>query len=279
MENELNYFCEDCNSGPYCPECIIQGLHKDHRIISLKNFADSIKSKMSTRIIECDKAISILEGRSEQIENEKTRLCAEGVRIKDQIKSQIADFERIIEQKKEIITQYVDRMVQGCISKLKFNTEDIWNEKSRLTQYRKQLENFVFSDNSVALVEFYLNKFESIPKINIPNTNSQVLCILDSSSQEGLKEFLEWIKRTSKELTEFPSLASRTSTPITQREPSKSEIEHKEEMSTQRNPRLERLAKILEGTLSSTYKKEGSWIHKNSSYRKHMELKNNLFLY
>ena len=139
-DNELSYFCEDCNSGPYCPECIIRGLHRDHKVIPLKNIIELIKSRINIQIMDCNKVISFLEDNSERVENEKGLLYSEGIRIKTEIKNDIMDLERIISQKQEVLNQHIDKIVQTYTTQYNIIIEQLRGEKSRLTQYRKELQ-------------------------------------------------------------------------------------------------------------------------------------------
>lgn len=35
-DEEISYYCFDCNSKCICPECIIHGIHKNHEVKTIK---------------------------------------------------------------------------------------------------------------------------------------------------------------------------------------------------------------------------------------------------
>jgi len=35
-EEEVSYFCHDCNVPPVCSECVIHGKHNGHNVVLLK---------------------------------------------------------------------------------------------------------------------------------------------------------------------------------------------------------------------------------------------------
>lgn len=59
-EEEVQYFCFECNTSPICPECVIHGSHQGHNVSLLKKAYPQICKAMEELAIQVNTKIDDL---------------------------------------------------------------------------------------------------------------------------------------------------------------------------------------------------------------------------
>eukprot|EP00826_Nyctotherus_ovalis_P053009 TRINITY_DN681_c0_g1_i4.p1 TRINITY_DN681_c0_g1~~TRINITY_DN681_c0_g1_i4.p1 ORF type:complete len:319 (+),score=61.20 TRINITY_DN681_c0_g1_i4:529-1485(+) len=199
--NLVNYFCGDCSSGPYCPECILSGLHKGHNVLPLKNAFDLIKSKISSQLVSCGQKLSIIEDHMQQIELEKNHILVDGEKIKGEVENAMIEFERAVAQKREVILQSIERLVRAHITDVDIDKNQLMHEKRMLEQYRSKLQNVLKCENSKELIHFYTREFHPDHDASSKIEARKERRLLAELYDLNINNYIGWLKEVASELS------------------------------------------------------------------------------
>ena len=200
-DNFVNYFCEECSSGPHCPECILCGLHKGHNVLPLKNAFELIKSKISTKLVNCGRSISMIEESLQQREFESTHLLADGEKMKGQIENAMIEFERTIAQRREILIQSMERLIQTHLHEIENEKEQLTHEKVLLSQYRNRLQDSLKYSNSNDLISFYRREFNSRKDMSSKIETRRERKSLAEVFEPDIEHYIGWLKKIANEIS------------------------------------------------------------------------------
>ena len=70
-EEEVQYFCFDCNTAPICPECVIHGAHRGHEVSLLKKAYPKIVKEMEELAIQVNTKCDDLALQDQRIESRR----------------------------------------------------------------------------------------------------------------------------------------------------------------------------------------------------------------
>ncbi|CAD8054725.1 unnamed protein product [Paramecium primaurelia] len=85
-EEDVSYFCFDCNSRCICPECIIHGIHKNHEVKTIKKSYPLIRKQLENQIEQNEQQITQIENQRQDLEKKQVQQTS----IQEHMRLQIA---------------------------------------------------------------------------------------------------------------------------------------------------------------------------------------------
>lgn len=73
-EEEVTYYCYDCNKPPVCPECIIHGSCRGHNVVLLKKAHPQIVKAMEELQIQVSARVDDLALQEQRLEARKREI-------------------------------------------------------------------------------------------------------------------------------------------------------------------------------------------------------------
>lgn len=219
-DEDLNYFCEDCCSGPHCSECVVHGLHKGHRVMTLKNAYGIIREKIDLQLKSVTKKISLFESYNTGYESEKDHLVSDTLRIKSQLENEFNEIEKMLVRKKDILCQNIDKLMTTEVAKIDTEKEKIVRRCIELEKNRDILDECLKNSDKITITDFFVNKFQEIcqsyetdPKMDSPHEKSAQIEEISTKNELILKEILAELKQISSQIAEMPGFAQLKNTP------------------------------------------------------------------
>ena len=139
LEEDLNYFCDDCCSGAICSECVVHGIHKTHRVHTIKSAYTLIKDRIEVRATDCANAIQKLTGQEEQLALQKEQVVGSGNNVRGQIEAAFSDIAQILNKKKEAVYRDLDRVIGTDLVELEGKQKTISDKREEFASYREVL--------------------------------------------------------------------------------------------------------------------------------------------
>ncbi|CAD8096776.1 unnamed protein product [Paramecium sonneborni] len=85
-DEDVSYYCFDCNSKCICPECIIHGIHKNHEVKTIKKSYPLIRKQLEQNIEQHQQLMFQIENSRKELEKKQIQQSA----IQDHMRLQIA---------------------------------------------------------------------------------------------------------------------------------------------------------------------------------------------
>ncbi|CAK59010.1 unnamed protein product (macronuclear) [Paramecium tetraurelia] len=170
-EEEVSYFCFDCNSKCICPECIIHGIHKNHEVKTIKKSYPIVRKQLEDQLEQNNQCIIQVENYRQDLEKKQIQQQA----IQDHLKLQIA-------QEFQILHQLLN------------------NKQSELLEKVDNLPTIMEQQ------EGYINRLNEV-EIKVQNFNEKINDMIDSKDECGLLNYYGSIYgQTTPQLPPLPNI-------------------------------------------------------------------------
>ncbi|CAD8147852.1 unnamed protein product [Paramecium pentaurelia] len=170
-EEDVSYFCFDCNSRCICPECIIHGIHKNHEVKTIKKSYPLIRKQLENQIEQNEQQINQIENQRQDLEKKQVQQTA----IQEHMRLQIA-------QEFQVLHQLLN------------------NKQNELLDKVCNLPSIIDSQ------ENYINRLNDI-QIKLQNLNDKIYQIIEQKSEIELLNYYGYLQnQTTPQIPPSPNI-------------------------------------------------------------------------
>ena len=133
-EEEVQYFCHDCNVPPFCPECVIHGIHRGCNVVLLKKAHPQIVKSMEELQISVSAKVDDLALQEQRLEARKRDISEQSQNAKMYMCNAFEELVRRIKQKERELMQQCDAGAMELIAELDGSTRMIKGRIAHLSE-------------------------------------------------------------------------------------------------------------------------------------------------
>ena len=127
-DEEVKYFCFDCQTPPVCSECVVHGIHKGHDVLHIKKALPIIREKLDGVIQGLNANIEDLDADRKGISAKKQVVMAQAEEATGQTKTMLDDLRARIDKKEREIMGRIEIVMNDSLRELE-SYERIMEEK------------------------------------------------------------------------------------------------------------------------------------------------------
>ncbi|CAD8095977.1 unnamed protein product [Paramecium sonneborni] len=153
-DEEISYYCFDCNSKCICPECIIHGIHKNHEVKTIKKSYPLIKKQLEEQLEQNNQCIIQVENQRQELEKKQIEQQAIQDHLRLQIAQEIQNLHQLLNSKQAELLEEVDNLPtileqqEGYLSRL--------NEvEFKLQDFNEKINDMIDSKDECGLLNYY----------------------------------------------------------------------------------------------------------------------------
>lgn len=140
-EEEVMYFCFDCERSVICSECVVHGLHRNHRVQTIKNAFPTVLNKVHQEMQEVKAKLKELQAIKDNLIKGQEKVLSYGAAIKEGVAKAFEELHEIVQQKLNITLREIDKMVSEGLGTL---DEELQDASMKLVEW-KSTEDFLSS--------------------------------------------------------------------------------------------------------------------------------------
>ncbi|CAD8147049.1 unnamed protein product [Paramecium octaurelia] len=111
-EEEVSYFCFDCNSKCICPECIIHGIHKNHEVKTIKKSYPQVRKQLENQIEQNHQYLTQIENYRQDLEKKQVQQSAIQEHMRLQIAQEFQVLHQLLNNKQNWQSSFNNRLIR-----------------------------------------------------------------------------------------------------------------------------------------------------------------------
>eukprot|EP00742_Colponemidia_sp_Colp-10_P008623 GILJ01009351.1.p1 GENE.GILJ01009351.1~~GILJ01009351.1.p1 ORF type:complete len:426 (-),score=55.03 GILJ01009351.1:103-1380(-) len=164
-DEEVTYFCLDCECSCICTECVVHGVHRNHEVQNLRRAFPIVKAKVEDLLFHLTSRMEDLSLMDQRIENHRREIVENTQTVKQQMAKAFEEIRQRIDKKERELMQNADIFMDESIAEL-----DVYIRASREKTYeldasadvlRRQLE----EKDEISLLNFYASNKDRIHNV------------------------------------------------------------------------------------------------------------------
>ncbi|CAD8114474.1 unnamed protein product [Paramecium sonneborni] len=109
-DEEVSYFCFDCNSKCICPECIIHGIHKNHEVKTIKKAYPLIRKQLEDQIEQNQQQMLYIENQKQDLEKKQIQQSSNQENMRLQIVQEFKVLHQLLNNKQSELLEQVENL-------------------------------------------------------------------------------------------------------------------------------------------------------------------------
>ena len=198
-DEQLGYFCFDCESECICAECVIHGQHRGHEVMQIKKAYPIVRDKVEEIFLSISNKIDEIELRAEKIETQKKDIIDQGNAAKQQVLVSFEDLRTRIERKEKEIVAQIDRIIEESMKETENYAKIIMAKGKAMENISETVKKIMNSDSQIELLDFYAenrdkiyeNTESELSTLGAIDRSTNLRCVISPSS---LADHIESIK-------------------------------------------------------------------------------------
>lgn len=154
-EEEVSYFCFDCESSCVCAECVIHGVHKTHEVQNIKRAYPQVKAKVEDLHLYIAGKIEDLAIAEQRLEGRKNEVVEQTIAAKQQLAHSFEELRQRLDKKERELTEQLDRFAQEHLGELESYSRALHSKASGLTNLCETVKLALSSGTDSSLINFY----------------------------------------------------------------------------------------------------------------------------
>ncbi|CAD8096258.1 unnamed protein product [Paramecium sonneborni] len=153
-DEEVSYYCFDCNSKCICPECIIHGIHKNHEVKTIKKSYPIVRKQLEEQLEQNNQCIMQVENYRQELEKKQIQQQAIQDHLRLQIAQEIQALHQLLNSKQAELQEKVDNLPtimeqqEGYFNRL--------NEvEYKLQNFNEKINDMIDSKDECGLLNYY----------------------------------------------------------------------------------------------------------------------------
>ncbi|CAD8181025.1 unnamed protein product [Paramecium pentaurelia] len=153
-DEEVSYYCFDCNSKCICPECIIHGIHKNHEVKTIKKSYPIVRKQLEEQLEQNNQCIIQVENQKQELEQKQIQQQAIQDHLRLQIAQEFQTLHQLLNSKQNELLEKVDNLPtiieqqEGYINRL--------NEvQCKLQNFTEKINDMIDSKDECGLLNYY----------------------------------------------------------------------------------------------------------------------------
>ncbi|CAD8195008.1 unnamed protein product [Paramecium octaurelia] len=153
-EEEVSYYCFDCNSKCICPECIIHGIHKNHEVKTIKKSYPIVRKQLEDQLEQNNQCIIQVENQKQELEKKQIQQQAIQDHLRLQIAQEFQALHQLLNSKQSELLEKVDN--QPTIMEQQDGYMNRLNEvEFKLSNFNEKINDVIDSKDECGLLNYY----------------------------------------------------------------------------------------------------------------------------
>jgi len=173
-EEEVQYYCFDCEIGCICAECVIHGAHRNHEVLNIRKAYPMIKAKVEDLMLQVNAKIDESRINEQRLETRKRELIENTSSIKQEMSKAFEELrQRVDKKERELMSNadiFLDENLRELDSYIRVSNTNVARLEDQGDEIRKNLA----QKDEVRLLNFYPNKKERMLSRDNNNENPQI---------------------------------------------------------------------------------------------------------
>ena len=163
-EEEVSYFCFDCNVPPVCPECVIHGEHRGHNVQLLKKAAPLIVKTIEEVQMQVRGKVDEIEHQDQRIQSRKREVIEQSQTAKQYMANAFEELRQRIDARERELMQKCDDETTEHMAELEQTQRILKGKQSALLSAVDELDSKIKQNDDVAVAVFYADNLEMIKR-------------------------------------------------------------------------------------------------------------------
>jgi hypothetical protein len=223
-DEEVSYFCFDCEASCICAECVIHGVHKTHEVQNLKRAYPQVRAKVEDLLLFMSGKIEDLALAEQRLEGRRKEVMEQTNSAKQKITHSFEELRQRLDKKERELTEQLDRFAEEHLGELESYSRAMHSKASGLSSLCDTVKHALNSGTDSGLMNFYAENqqvFYNCPETEPPSTPQidRVLGMKCFITQSSTVEHIEAMKGLQLAISslrgyeEIPRFSSETPSP------------------------------------------------------------------
>eukprot|EP00744_Colponema_vietnamica_P009095 GILI01012949.1.p1 GENE.GILI01012949.1~~GILI01012949.1.p1 ORF type:complete len:468 (-),score=80.29 GILI01012949.1:1178-2581(-) len=164
-DEEVTYFCLDCESSCICTECIVHGVHRSHEVQSLKRAFPLVKAKVEDMLFHLSSRMEDLSLMEQRVESHRREIIENTQTIKQQMAKAFEEVRQRLDKKERELMGNSDLFKDEVCAEL-----DVYVRAAREKTYEMDaaadtIRKIIDSKDEVGLLNFFAESRERVHSI------------------------------------------------------------------------------------------------------------------
>jgi hypothetical protein len=172
-DEEVSYYCLECESECICSECVVHGVHKNHEVMNIKKAGQLVRGKVEDLLILLTSKMDDLEIHEQRIEARKKEIIEQTNSAKQQMAHAFEDIRQRLEKKERELLNNADRLMEDSLKELDSYTRMISSRNSILRKMSSSVKEVLEEADTVSVIDYFAENKEHILR-TVENEQGQI---------------------------------------------------------------------------------------------------------